>query len=42
MLVNYGASGDLKNESGVTAAAIMIRKRNSEFRDLAEHFSGRA
>jgi uncharacterized protein len=42
MLINYGARGDLKNESGVTAAAIMIGKRDSEFRDLAKHLLGRS
>ncbi len=36
MLINYGARGDLKNESGVTAAEVMMRKRDSELRDMAE------
>ena len=35
MLINYGARGDLKNENGVTAAEIMMRKRDSEFRQMA-------
>jgi hypothetical protein len=35
MLIEYGARGDLKNESGVTAVEIMLWKRDPEFRDLA-------
>ena len=35
MLIRYGARGDLKNGSGVTAAEIMMRKRDPDFRDMA-------
>jgi len=34
MLIKYGARGDLKNGSGVTAGEIMKRKRDPEFRDM--------
>jgi len=36
MLVKYGARGDLKDASGRSAAEIMQRKRDPEFRALAE------
>ena len=35
MLIKYGARGDLKNGEGVTAAEIMTRKRDPEFRKMA-------
>lgn len=35
MLIKYGARGDIKNGSGVTAAEIMSRKRDPEFREMA-------
>jgi ankyrin repeat protein len=35
MLIKYGARGDLRNEDGVTAAEIMMRKRDPEFREMA-------
>jgi ankyrin repeat protein len=35
MLIKHGARGDLKNGSGVTAAEIMMRKRDREFREMA-------
>jgi len=35
MLIKYGARGDLKNGSGVTAAEIMRRKRDPDFRAMA-------
>ena len=35
MLIRYGARGDIRNGSGVTAAEIMIRKRDPEFREMA-------
>ena len=35
MLIKYGARGDLKNGAGVTAAEIMMRKRDPEFREMA-------
>jgi ankyrin repeat protein len=35
MLIHYGARGDIKNADGATAAEIMIRKRDSDFRDMA-------
>jgi ankyrin repeat protein len=39
MLIKYGARGDLKDESGATAADIMMRKRDSEFRSMAAQLS---
>lgn len=42
MLINYGARGDLKNESGVTATEIMMRKRDPEFHDMAENLLARS
>jgi uncharacterized protein len=38
MLMRYGARGDLKNAKGITAAEIMSRKRDPEFRKMAEEF----
>jgi ankyrin repeat protein len=35
MLMEYGARGNLKNGNGATAAEIMMRKRDPEFRDMA-------
>jgi len=35
MLVEHGARGDLENGNGVTAAEIMMRKRDPELRDMA-------
>jgi hypothetical protein len=35
MLIKYGARADIKNESGVTATEIMMRKRDPEFREMA-------
>ena len=35
MFIQYGARGDLKNATGVTAAEIMSRKRDPEFRKMA-------
>jgi hypothetical protein len=35
MLLKYGARGDLKNGNGVSAAEIMMRKRDPEFRKMA-------
>jgi hypothetical protein len=34
MLIKNGARGDLKNGGGVTAAEIMMRKRDPEFREM--------
>ena len=39
MLIKYGARGDLKNGSGVTATEIMMRKRDPEFREMAAQLS---
>lgn len=36
LLMRYGARGDLKNAEGVTAAEIMSRKRDPDFRLMAE------
>jgi uncharacterized protein len=36
LLIHYGARGDLKNAKGVTAAEIMSRKRDPEFRKMAQ------
>ena len=38
MLMRYGARGDVKNAKGITAAEIMSRKRDPEFRKMAEEF----
>jgi ankyrin repeat protein len=35
MLLRYGARGDLKNAEGETAAEIMARKRDPDFKDMA-------
>jgi hypothetical protein len=37
MLMKYGARGDIENAEGVTAAEIMVRKRDPEFRRMASH-----
>ena len=39
MLIKHRARGDLKNEGGVTAAAIMMRKRDPELRAMAKELS---
>lgn len=39
MLTKYGARGDLRNGNGVTAAEIMMRKRDPEFHDMAARLS---
>lgn len=39
MLIDHGARGDIPNREGVTAAAILRKKRDAGFRRLAEHFS---
>jgi ankyrin repeat protein len=36
LLMQYGPQGDLKNAKGITAAEIMRRKRDPEFRKMAE------
>jgi len=36
MLIAHGARGDIKNKDGVTAAEIMRKKRDPEFRKMAE------
>lgn len=38
MLIKYGARGDLRSGSRVTAAEIMMRKRDPEFRQMAAQF----
>lgn len=42
MLIKYGARGDLKNGDGVTAAEIMMRKRDPEFREMAAQLLSRS
>ena len=42
MLIKYGARGDLKNGSGVTAAEIMMRKKDPEFREMASQLPARS
>jgi len=37
MLINYGARGNLVNGDGVTAAEIMMRKRDPDFRAMGAH-----
>ena len=41
MLIKYGARGDLKNDDGVTAAEIMRRKRDPQFREMAVQLRAR-
>jgi hypothetical protein len=36
MLLAHGARGDLKNKDGVTAAELMRKKRDPDFRRMAE------
>jgi len=40
MLIAHGARGDIKNKDGVTAAEIMRKKRDPEFRAMAEQLRG--
>ena len=40
-LLRYGARGDLKNQSGETAAEIMARKRDPDFKAMANELSAR-
>ena len=35
MLVDHGARGDLKNKDGVTAAEIMLKKKDPDYRAMA-------
>ena len=35
MLIKYGARGDIANKAGVTAAQIMLKKRDPDFRAMA-------
>jgi ankyrin repeat protein len=35
MILQYAARGDIKNKEGLTAAAIMMRKRDPGFQDMA-------
>ena len=42
MLIRYGARGDVKNAYGATAAEIMIRKRDSEFRNMGAQLLARS
>jgi ankyrin repeat protein len=41
VLLRYGARGDLKDEKGDTAAEIMSRKRDPEFKTMANELSTR-
>ena len=36
MVISYGARGDIPNKDGVTAAEIMLRKKDPAFRAMAE------
>jgi ankyrin repeat protein len=36
MLLDYGARGDIRNKDGMTAAAIMMKKRDADFRTVGE------
>ena len=36
MVISYGARGDIPNREGVTAAEIMLRKKDPAFRTMAE------
>jgi predicted nuclease of predicted toxin-antitoxin system len=42
MLIRYGARGDIKNAYGATAAETMIRRRDSEFRDMGSQLLARS
>jgi hypothetical protein len=39
-LLRYGARGDLKSKNGDTAAEIMSRKRDPEFKTMTKELSG--
>jgi ankyrin repeat protein len=39
MLIAHGARGDLKNKDGVTAAELMRKKRDPDFRRMAEQLT---
>ena len=39
MLIAHGARGDLKNKDGVTAAELMRKKRDPDFRKMAEQLA---
>ena len=41
MLLRYGARGDLKNEKGDIPAEIMSRKRDPDFKGMANELSTR-
>jgi uncharacterized protein len=41
MLIEHGARGDIKNKDGVTAAEMMRKKRDPEFRKMAEELKSR-
>src|SRR5262249_2097768 len=36
MFLDYGAKTDIKNKAGATAAAIMVRKRDPDFRRMLQ------
>jgi uncharacterized protein len=40
MLIAHGARGDIKNKDGVTAAEIMRKKKDPEFRAMADELRG--
>jgi ankyrin repeat protein len=40
MMIAHGARGDIKNKDGVTAAELMGKKRDPEFRRMAEELRG--
>jgi ankyrin repeat protein len=39
MLVDHGARGDLKNKDGMTAAQIMMKKKDPDYRAMAPRLS---
>lgn len=36
MILGYGARTDIKNKAGATAAAIMMKKRDPDFRGMLQ------
>ena len=41
MLIRHGARGDIRNAGGATAAEILMRKRDTEFRKMADKLQTR-
>jgi ankyrin repeat protein len=39
MVIRYGARGDLKNAAGITAAELLLRKRDAEYKALGKRLA---